>query len=367
MLVPKVNDINIINNKIVFNDSVLPLKDEDSTLKLSTIENVNQYSLERCIKTIFEHNLDATFHTVQYSKANEKVYFYADRLLEKKEWYDISTTKHKPLNSEKEILQEIKNVLNLSINKNSDCISLYEISNLLLIYNKKFDDFKKEHENAIVQELKKEYSSCNFCSLFFKYPWRQSDNDHSLDLTFWPYDGKKCETTFIKKNNSLTIKKSNNDYYDTDILKLAGDIISGAYDGYLKFYDFKNQHKTNIKPINSNFYVSISDSFVIIKDLNKFLDDTTNQIYASLSNTEHEIKYRYKTKNNNIISICQNNEKEIFKRIFVKIEDCPKWMQEELFCRRQNELTEERQTNQQSEKEPNPQKKLSIKNFFKKQ
>ena len=58
MIIPKVENSKVINSSIVFNDSVLNLKEENQKLKLSTIENISEYSLETCIQTILEYNLD---------------------------------------------------------------------------------------------------------------------------------------------------------------------------------------------------------------------------------------------------------------------------------------------------------------------
>lgn len=76
----RINNTNatVVNKTIVYSDTVLPLKDLGSNLKVSTISDVGEYSLERCLKIIFESNPNVVFNTIQYSKNDNKVYFYTN-------------------------------------------------------------------------------------------------------------------------------------------------------------------------------------------------------------------------------------------------------------------------------------------------
>lgn len=69
----------VINKTIVYSDTVLPLKDKSNNLKVTTISNVEEYSLESCLKTIFESNPNVVFNTIQYSKKDKTVYFYTNQ------------------------------------------------------------------------------------------------------------------------------------------------------------------------------------------------------------------------------------------------------------------------------------------------
>lgn len=58
------------------------------------------------------------------------------------------------------------------------------------------------------------------------------------------------------------------------------------------------------------------------------------------------------------MSAIQGKEDEILKRIFIKINDCPKWCQEMLYEFRQNELVEEQKIEIQNMRK---QKRLELK------
>ena len=58
----------------------------------------------------------------------------------------------------------------------------------------------------------------------------------------------------------------------------------------------------------------------------------------------------------------KNNEDEIFKRIFVRIEDCPEWSKKMLYEIRKNQLLEEQKIEDEEKyKEMRKQKRLELK------
>ena len=79
------------------------------------------------------------------------------------------------------------------------------------------------------------------------------------------------------------------------------------------------------------------------------------------------IKYKdefdYVCNSNNIINEIEGNENELFKRIFVKINDCPEWMRLELYEIRQKQLKEEQKIEDEKKyKEMKKQKRLELRN-----
>lgn len=74
-MLPFVPHTIVVNKTIVYSDTVLPLKDIGNNLKVTSIENVSEISLENCLKKIFESNPNVIFNTIQYSKKDQKVYF----------------------------------------------------------------------------------------------------------------------------------------------------------------------------------------------------------------------------------------------------------------------------------------------------
>ena len=131
MYVPVISRKNVINQTIIYSDTVLSLNELGDNIKISTIYDVKEFELESCLKIIFESNPDVIFNTIQYSQANKKVYFYTNKEISSKSWENSKITKHKPLASPKLLLEELKNVLTLEKNKSPEVISLFDLCNLI--------------------------------------------------------------------------------------------------------------------------------------------------------------------------------------------------------------------------------------------
>ena len=69
----------IINQNIIYTDTVLPLKDIGSNLKVTCIEKVDKYSLEECLNKIINSNPNVKFNTIQYCKQDNLIYFYTNK------------------------------------------------------------------------------------------------------------------------------------------------------------------------------------------------------------------------------------------------------------------------------------------------
>ena len=67
MFIPVVHYLNVTIKNILYNDTVLKLDDLGSNIKLTTIPEVGEYSLESCINTILEANSHIIFNTIQYN------------------------------------------------------------------------------------------------------------------------------------------------------------------------------------------------------------------------------------------------------------------------------------------------------------
>lgn len=80
-----------------------------------------------------------------------------------------------------------------------------------------------------------------------------------------------------------------------------------------------------------------------------------------LSSYNYKNEWGYDCNSNTVISAFQGKESEIFKRIFVKISDCPNWSQPVLYEVRQNQLAEEQRIeDEQRYREMKKQKRLEL-------
>ena len=74
MIVPEPHTT-VVNKTIVYSDTVLPLKDAGSNLKVTSISNVSEFSLESCLKKILESNPNVVFNTINIQKTIKKFIF----------------------------------------------------------------------------------------------------------------------------------------------------------------------------------------------------------------------------------------------------------------------------------------------------
>lgn len=351
-VVPFVPHTTIINKTIVYSDTVLPLKDTGSNLIVTSINNVNESSLEKCLKTIFESNPDVIFNTIQYSKNDEKVYFYTNKKITTKVYEESKFTKHKPITSRTEILEEVKRVLTAPKNKDNNCVSLYDVAVLISQMYYKYDSIKDNCKSRIDSLIAQEFCSSTRVVIYdFDY------NNKELRIGFKYLGDDYDEITFIKKDGDLYVSKSES-WWGTRVLRAIGTELSELYDQFIKFSDYKIDHNYGVKPVNSNFFVNISPYGVDIytKSMtNRFMKD------FELTFPRHAGDYEYDCNSTTVISAFRGKENEIFKRIFVKIDDCPKWSQAMLYEIRQNQLAKEQKIEDKiKNKEKKKQKRLEL-------
>ena len=339
----------VINKTIVYSDTVLPLKDVGENLKVTTICNVSESALESCLKKVFEANPGVVFNTVQYSKNNNKVYFYTDKNISTKEYEESKYYIYKPITSSAEILKEIKTVLSQDKNVDSSCVSLFVVSNLLNLEEKKYKDVIKNYEVRIKELLSAHNTKSELIIYDFDY------DKEELRIGYGKYYDKIC---FMKKDGDLYITKSESFYAD-DVLAIAGSELSNLYDEFLKFKKYKEESNYGFKAVNSNFLVNVSQYGVGIlakNPNNYFSNDFELQSYSYID------KIKCSCNSTAVLSALTGHEKEILKRIYVNINDCPLWMRTALQEVRNEQLSNDRRIEEENKRlEEKKQKRLEFK------
>lgn len=355
-IVPFVPHTTVINKTIVYSDTVLPLNDTGNNLKVTSISDVSELFLESCLKTIFESNPNVIFYTIQYSKNDKKVYFYTNQDITTKAYEESKFKNYKPITSRTEILEEVKNVLLAQNIKDNDCISLYDVLMLLKKLNNEYDSVIRRYENRFDYIVKGRLGNSSSV--------RYHDFDYQkniLHISFSRY--RSCsygDIYFAKQNGDLYVAKSES-YWTNEVFSVLSSTLSEMYDELLKYADYNDYHqfvKDDKKSVNSNFNVKISNHGVriLVKDFN-------NRCMNELELFAPSYKSGYKLKcNSNIVNeAISGKETEIFKRIFVKISDCPEWSQTMLYEIRQNQLAEEQKIEDEKKcKEMRKQKRLEL-------
>lgn len=349
-IIPVVPHTTVINKTIVYSDTVLPLKDSGNNLKVTSISNVSEYSLESCLKTIFESNPNVIFNTIQYSKNDKKVYFYTNEEISTKKYEESKVTKYKPIYSSTEILEELKNILISEKNKDKNCISLYDILNLIKKENYQYNKTKESYESQLEHIINSKYADVGIIVYGFDY------DTNELKIGFSYFDDYD-KINFAKKDGDLFITQSET-HRGNDVLAVLGDTLSNLYDVFEQYRDFKKQYNFGFKSINSNFLIDVSQYGVNIyarSKVNDFGRDFKLKAYS------YKNEYEYDCNSNVVISAFRGQEVEILKRVFVRIEDCPEWSQPVLYEIRQNQLAEEQKIEEEKKyKEMKKQRRLEL-------
>jgi len=343
-IIPSVPNTKIINKTIIYSDTVLSLKEKGENLKITTIPNITEYNFEECLRIIFESNPNVIFNTIQYSKQNKKLYFYTNENISINEWKDRNTHKCKPINSTTKILEEIKNILTQEVNIDPNNISLYDVSKLMKEKNFEYEHIIDSYEENMEYMLENKYGRGYIKISDFSY----KKNELEIKVTIGYLDTSH-KIVFSKKDGDLYIVSSKT-IHGQDILILLGNELSKIYDKLLEYKEYKTTGFLNPISINSNFKI----------DLNIYHTSIFNEYKREFDISSYSYKdgYDYTCNSNNIINVTKGNEDELFKRIFVRIEDCPEWTRNILYERRKNQLIEQQKNEEQRQKEEQKKQKI---------
>jgi len=335
MFVPIVPHTTVVNKTIVYSDTVLPLKDSGNNLKVTSISDVSEYWLESCLKTIFESNPNVIFNTIQYSKNNKKVYFYTNETISTKEYEESKIIRYKPITSSSKILEETKSILLAEKNNSSDCISLFDIAQLLKKLRHDYDMITERYKYQFESIIKNAFGDSSSIII--------SDFDYKnkiLKIGFKRWSlGDYDDICFAKQNDDLYIVKSKS-CYDKEVFAKLSSELSKLYDELISFADYKNggNAKYKTKSVNSSFGVDISHygaGIFVQSQENSYLND------FKMFSPSYDNDYSIECNSSIVNETFKDKESEIFKKIFVKIDDCPEWAKSSLYEIRQKQLAEE--------------------------
>ena len=230
-----------------------------------------------------------------------------------------------PVLNEKEILEEIKKAfLNEQI-KDSDNISLYDLASIIKTEYKKLEEIKKVNSEKL-EEVYNTKTNSNKSILIHDFDYK--NNEMSIGVSFfsdWP-------NIYFKKNNDNLYVSRTETILSDKLFPVLFKELNSCYDEFMEYEDYYKQ-QCLINAVNSNFLININHYGV------KILDKNSNFNLASYAFSE---EYDYQFNSDLIMETLRNNEDLLLKKIFVKIEDCPKWSIGKLYKFRQNQLEEER-------------------------
>ena len=236
----------------------------------------------------------------------------------------------KPVTKSVKVLEEVKNVLLSESNKDSDCISLYIVAQALKI-------IKKSHSKMIIKHINQLKSIVKDAGLKYNYIliWDSQFSNGELELSLGDNSGVK-HVTFAKDDDELYIKQNETSTSNEKIFMLFGSTIAHVFEEDMLYYKNALSNYTHeCESVNSNLYVTIADDGVYISD------STTAKSFELCFSTSKD-SYSCESNSYKIVNALSGKGDEIFKKIFVKIEDCPEWSRDYLYEIRQNQLEEEK-------------------------
>ncbi len=229
---------------------------------------------------------------------------------------------------EEKIIEEINRLLVSRDNQDSNNIALYEITKLMKEKLKKYDKMIKSYESYFSNFINSKYKcNCNIIIQGFDY------NKFELKISLL-YLNDWFNIIFSKDSGILYVKESTN-YKVKNILIGLETKISKLYDEFFNYTEYFEQSNYNVKSVNSKFLISISRHRVSI--YNKQQKNNLNNDFELYLTSDEDI-YNLNCNSNIILCSLRGKEKKIFKKVFVKIKDYPKWTHEKLYKIREKQL-----------------------------
>lgn len=233
---------------------------------------------------------------------------------------------NKHLNITSEILKIFKDILENTEKCPNNAVSLYDISMLSSDTNNKIKKIIEMLENKINSTLKHEFR-CFYC-VIEGFNYKKSE----MSLTILLENCYKLK--YRKKKGKLFISECNKNSNRKELLELIEPYLSELFDAFLYFKEF---YKDPMITKSLNFELGVTSdkgsTSLIIAD-----KDESNEIKLSYENYSESYKYDCNLDD----ELLNESRDTIFKNIFVRISDCPRWMSSILYRKRQEELREEK-------------------------
>lgn len=299
-----------------------------------------------CKRNIIESNKDVTFYNIRYNVDEYALIFYTDKEIDIDSWNQYSEDSYRKNNTIK-ILETLKNIKEPNSDENNQ-ISLYDVCLIMNKYAKKYYDIIEKSYKNIKRELinvsnkfkndflafKKEIKKNN-TSKYYGY-YIEFDNSITKGNKFIISFGARsyysnCKILFMINNGDISVKWVNingdvssqaNKLFPKLLLdKISNDLIN-IYKAQEEATNFLETEVFNIKATNFDISIFIKPKCVEITNRTELFDIFYNCEDGIFSNNSNSAK---------ILTTMNGKEKELFKKIYININDLPKWLQSEVF------------------------------------
>lgn len=249
---------------------------------------------------------------------------------------DPDASSCKKTNVELISLESISNIENMEELLKSDepleedCVSLYDVFLLTQQFYCEYKAYERKIRKLINDKLKA--IDEGFYVILY-------DMDYSTRLSHLVVVKNKkvlCdyeEIFFGKGEKGIYIDElKGKKFFNDQILTIIGDEMLKFYDYQLMCEDKRMQNSCYVKTLNSEFYSNISRSYVEIYLENNGVRKFEINLYS------YSDRVKCKCSSSKLMQLLKREPKKLYSNIFVKIEDCPEWMQSSLIQIREEQL-----------------------------
>lgn len=299
---------------IVYADTVLPLKEKGDNIHVASLADIGPIDLDRCIEVIAKANPNVTFNTIQYSQNDKKVYFYTDKPILVGAWRESNIRKYDEVTGIDRIIASINQVLESEGNLNTGYISAYDLASIITAIN--HEEHAKERSFKYKIDADIEYNIGDSASIvIYDFDYENS----LLKVGFKRYRTSKWEDiTFSKKHGDLRIVEAES-IYAKEVLSSCHKDLSDYYDYCLSIKDYKKDWSHNVRSLDGNMRVTASHTGVTIRD------NTYVSSKLEINSPSYSSKYSVECNSSKVLEALNNNKNNLFKKVYIKIEDCPEW------------------------------------------
>ena len=337
VLLPTPYTISIIDKNLIYGDVFINPSDLGKNIKATMINNVGEISLEYCIKTILKNNKNVVFHTIQYSPQKRQICFYTDIEINTENWQEKEVKDYPPISGKENITKTVLSALDNELIFDQDCASVFEILMIYRNLDKKIKETKEHYINIIRNKLNQNIDSDLYCGIHdFDFEKRT--------LSFY------CTTRYMSGSQRYLYRKITDNkleetqidgYKKYNLMSVISKDLLNLIDFYLSIEDTRTQAKRNIKSVNSALRIAMDQYSIDV-----YIPSNTYH-YSYFPKYEYQIKfYTYTDKIehdyafSDILTQLNNREMEFIQKIYVKIDDCPLWLREQLYAKRRQEIIE---------------------------
>ena len=230
------------------------------------------------------------------------------------------------------ILEKLKKLISDKNVKNRDYISLYSITKLLKSSSKKLNVLKETCARSMEQLI---YEECGQYINIVIGGLDSSSKKLSIGIKTNPLieSEQYKNIVFSKENNELCINRTELDATSNAIiLRTTGSIISNLYDELAKYSGYKDINSSNIKIPGSIFSCEINKDKVTVEGN---INGIELQIISQTDTSQNNVS----SNSSILINAIKGHEDELFKKAYIKINDCPKYLRKTLKEVRRKQLT----------------------------